>query len=249
MKKTFIALMALTGVATADVATTPVWTTSSPAPGQVTYSFTQTGSFNFTDLGDAAIKDGESFTITMKFVCPSNPFVQGDGLSFVAAKSGSGSDLYDINGNHNQFRVYLRPKDQCLILSLNGWTYGYGGDAATDSSSYVENFPQTGDISAENPVVLGFTLQYVAEGDNHFTFSTTEDSQVQIAPITDYNVVKSYNFSDLTNYTGQWVNAPADLVSTISITKAGEIPSVPEPTTATLSLLALAGLAARRRRK
>lgn len=249
MKKTLIALMALSGVAAADVATTPVWTTSSTAPGQVTYTFTQTGSFNFTDLGDAAIKDGESFTLTMKFVCPSNPFIQGNGLSFVAAKNGSNSDLYDINGANNQFRVYLRPKDDCLILSLNGWTYGYGGDAQTDSTSYVTTLPQTGDISANNPVILGFTLQYVAEGNNYFTFATTEDSQVQITPITDYNVVRSYNFSDLTNYTDNWVNAPADIVSTISITKAGELPTVPEPTTATLSLLALAGLAARRRRK
>ncbi len=248
MKKALLPLLLLSGIASANAD----WTAVQTDPTHVTYTTTQTGSYTISDMGDAAIKDGESFTITMKFVCPSNPFIQFNGLSFVAAKAGSNADLYDINGHKDQFRVYLRPIDNCLILSLNGWTYGYGGDAQTDSTSYVTTLPQTGDISAENPVVLGFTLQYVAEGDNHFTFSTTEDSQVQIDPITDYNVVTSYNFTDLTNYTGNWVNAPADMVSTISITKAGVLPpapSVPEPTTATLSLLALAGLAARRRRK
>ncbi len=248
MKTTVLTLLALAGVAMAvEPATTPTWTTSSTAPGQITYSFTQSGSFNFTDLGNAAIKDGESFTLTMSFTCTTNPFVQGNGLSFLAAKADSTYDLYDISGGNNQFRLYIRPGDSCLMFNINGWSYGYG-EAQTDSTSYTSTLPET--ASAQTPVTLGFRITYVndadAGGDSYISFSSTEDSQIQFATITDYNVVRSYNFSDLTNYTGSYTNAPAELVTTVSITKAGEL--VPEPATATLSLLALAGLAARRRR-
>ena len=250
MKKTLIALIALAGVATADVATTPVWTSTSTKPGQVTYSFTQTGSFNFTDLGAAAIKDGESFSITMEFYAVSNPFLQGNGLSFLAAKNGT-ADLYDINGNNDQFRFYVRPGDGIVNFSVNGWIYGMGGDAGTQLSNTSYTAPAPESVSTETPVKFGLTFTYVneadaANGDNYFTIAPTADSQFQFNVQTDYNCVRSFNFSDLTNYTGTYTNAPADIVTTISITKAGVIP---EPTTATLSLLALAGLAARRRRK
>ena len=251
MKKTLIALMALAGLAAADVATTPEWITTSTAPGQVTYTFTQTGSFNFADLGDAAIKDGESFSITMEFYAVSNPFLQGNGLSFIAAKNGN-ADLYDINGNNDQFRFYVRPGDGIVNFSVNGWVYGMGRDARTQLSNTSYTAPAPDSVSAENPVKFGITFTYVndadaADGNSYFTLAPTADSQFQFAAQTDYNCVCSYNFSDLTNYTGTWTNAPSDIVTTVSITKAGEL--VPEPTTATLSLLALAGLAARRRRK
>lgn len=214
------------------------------APGQVTYSFTQTGSFSFADLGDAAIKDGESFTLTMSFTCATTPFVQGGGLSFLAATAGSTNDLYDIGGGDNQFRLYIRPGDECLMFNINGWSYGYG-EAYTKSSSYTNN------ITEGTPVTLGFRISYVnkvdaADENDYFTISSLPDSQIQIDDITDYNVVRYFNFSDLTNYTGSYTNAPAEMITTVAITKAGEL--APEPATATLSLLALCGLAARRRR-
>ena len=243
--------MALAGIASADVATTPVWTTASTTPGQVTYSFTQVGSFNFTDLGDAAIKDGESFSITMEFYAVSNPFLQGNGLSFLAAKNGN-ADLYDINGGNDQFRFYVRPGEGIVNFGVNGWIYGIGADAGTQLKNSIYTAPAPDSVSAETPVKFGLTFTYVnnadsANGDNYFILAPTADSQFQFDAHTDYNCVRSFNFSDLTNYTGTWTNAPSDIVTTVSITKAGEL--VPEPTTATLSLLALAGLAARRRRK
>lgn len=253
MKKTLIALLSLAGVAVAvDPATTPVWTTSSTSPGQVTYSFTQTGSFNFTDLGDAAIKDGESFSLTFEIYAKSNPFLQGGGLSFLAAKNGD-ADLYNINGGNNQFRFYVRPGDGVVNFNINGWIYGMGSDITPDYGSVLDNAsytaPAPGDVSADKPVKLGLTFTYVNEtdapnGDNYFIISPTADSQFQFDAKTDYNCVRSFNFSDLTNYTKNYANAPADIVTTVSITKV-----VPEPATATLSLLALCGLAARRRRK
>lgn len=240
--------MALSGIA---VAASPEWSAVQTDSTHVTYTTTQTGSFNFTDLGDAAIKDGESFSITMEFYAVSNPFLQGNGLSFLAAKNGD-DDLYNINGNNDQFRFYVRPGDGIVNFSVNGWIYGMGGDAQTQLSNTSYTAPAPDSVSAETPVKLGITFTYVndadaANGDSYFTLAPTADSQFQFSAQTDYNCVRSYNFSDLTNYTGTYTNAPSDIVTTISITKTGQL--VPEPATATLSLLALAGLAARRRRK
>lgn len=245
MKKTLTALLLMAGVA---MGAAPTWNITQTDATHVTYTATWTGSFTFDDLGDAAIKDGESFTLAMSFTSASNPFVQGNALSFIAAKNGDSADLYDINGKDNMFRLYIRPNDSCLMLNINGWSYGYG-EASTDSTSYTSTLPTT--PSAETPVKLAFELKYVNDtdapgGDSYFSFSSLADSQIQIDPITDNNVVRAYNFHDLTNYTGSHTNAPADLVTTISITKEG---TIPEPTTATLSLLALVGLAARRRRR
>ena len=251
MKKTIIALMALAGIASAAA---PEWSAVQTDPTHVTYTTTQTGSFTFDSLGDAAISNGESFTLTMRFTCTSNPFVQGNALSFLAAKAGSQNDLYDIGGEHNQFRLYIRPGDEFVQLSINGYNYGHN-TGGNNSEYYTSTLPAV--VSQETPVTLAFQFIYLndadaPDGDSDFTFASLPESQIQLS-ISDHNIVKTFNFSDLTNYTGSYNNCPADMVTTISITKAGQLPidptpSIPEPTTATLSLLALAGLAARRRR-
>ncbi|MBE6435991.1 MAG: PEP-CTERM sorting domain-containing protein [Akkermansiaceae bacterium] len=241
--------MALAGI---SVAASPEWSAVQTDSEHVTYTTTQTGSFTFDSLGEASITNGESFTLTMKFYAESNPFLQSNALSFLTAKAGSGSDIYDIAGNtDNQFRVYIRESDQTLHFNVNGgngsWKYGHNTEGKSEFANYVWNIPAQNEISSETPVLIGLTFNYVSTGDNHFTISATADSQIQFDAFTEYNVVHSFNFSDLTNYTGSYTNAPSNLVTTVSITKAGKL--VPEPTTATLSLLALAGLAARRRRK
>ena len=259
MKKTIIALVALAGVALAD---SPEWSAVQTDATHVTYTTTQTGSFDFDSLGDAALSNDESFSITMTFSCTTNPFVQGNAISLIAATAGANSDLYDISGADDQFRIYIRQTDTAFHFNVNNsWIYGYSypegkGDAVSDYSWTVP-----GTISEETPFFVGFTFTYVnstdaADGDNYFTIAATPESQIQFTTHLDYNVVKTapFEFGDLTNYTADYTNAPANLVTTISITKAGQLPidpfpSVPEPTTATLSLLALAGLAGRRRRK
>lgn len=245
MKKTIIALLALAGVASAAA---PTWSTTMPDDDHITYTTTQTGRFTFDSLGDAGIKDGESFSMTLTFTCPSNPFNQGNAISFIAAKGGSTSDLYDISGGNNQFRLYVRASDSTTHFNVNGWSYGGGNEVSTTIPNYTWTVPATNAISAENPAKIGITFTFVnsadaPDGDDYFTIASTADSQIQFDTFTERNIVRSYNFNDLTNETG-YIGAPTDMVTTISITKA-----VPEPTTATLSLLALAGLAARRRRK
>lgn len=248
MKRTVIAIMALAGVVSAA---SPVWVAEQIDSSHVTYTTTQTGSFTFDSLGDAAISNGESFSMTLTFCSTSNPFLQGNALSFIAAKAGSTSDLYDIAGNtNNQFRLYIRQSDHAFHFNVNGgnsnWNYGHNTDNHSEFSNYTWNVPEVSTISSDNPVLIGLTFTYVAEGDDYFTISPTNDSQIQFDTFTEDNVVHTLNFSDLTNYTASYSNAPSDMVTTIAITKSGQLP---EPTTATLSLLALVGLVARRRRK
>lgn len=67
-----------------------------------------------------------------------------------------------------------------------------------------------------------------------YTFTTTDLSSVT---------------GDLSSYEGQFSIKNADGALTVSYVAPSSSPAVPEPATATLSLLALAGLCARRRRK
>ncbi len=74
---------------------------------------------------------------------------------------------------------------------------------------------------------------------------------------TAYGINTTYKYSDYSiptiTYDDELMSAPVITVSTTPWTKesliSANVAAVPEPTTATLSLLALAGLAARRRRK
>lgn len=238
-------------LASVVAAASPNWVAKQVDSTHVTYTTTQTGSFTFDSLGDATISNGESFSMTLTFCSTSNPFLQGNALSFIAAKAGSSSDLYDIAGNTNdQFRLYIRQSDHAFHFNVNGgnssWNYGHNTNEHSEFTNYTWNVPDVSTISSDNPVLIGLTFTYVAEGDNYFTISPTTDSQIQFDTFTEFNVVHTFNFSDLTNYTASYSNAPSDMVTTIAITKAGQLP---EPTTVPLSLLALAGLATRRRRK
>ena len=242
--------MVLSGIA---VAASPEWSAVQTDATHVTYTTTQTGSFDFDSLGDAALRNDESFSMTMVFTCTTNPFVQGGALSFIAAKAGSSSDLYDIGGGNDQFRIYIRQRDEAFHFNVNNsWSYGHNTEGKSELEGFTWSVPDT--ISEENPFTVGITFTYVnsqdaTDGNNYFTLAATPESQIQFTAKTDDNVVyaSTFEFGDLTNYTANHTNAPANLVTTISITKAGQL--VPEPATATLSLLALAGLAARRRRK
>ncbi len=236
--------MALCGAALGE-ATNPNWGLVDNQNGTATYSITLNGSFNI-NLGDAAIKDGESFSMTIEATAPAWANEWGTAIAGTA-------NPYANQQAADNFRVYFgnpAKENQKVVYSLNNWEYTKQG-AEVDYSG-VPSTPST-----ETPLTLGFTFTYVNSKDagwpegtaesnsegNYFQITNSANSNVKFNA-TDYNIVRSFNFSTLTNVGD--VAVTDGTITTISITKAY---TIPEPATATLSLLALAGLAARRRRK
>lgn len=106
-----------------------------------------------------------------------------------------------------------------------------------------------------------FVMQHTVEGDTGtITFSLLENNELTVlASASGTSYAKYYEDNNidfqnenpywaLRNYSGTWSNATVWEGIVTASDLAGS-PAVPEPTTATLSLLALAGLVARRRRR
>lgn len=236
MKKSLIALLVFGCTVMAE---DPIWNMQINTNGTATWTTTLVGGFNF-DLGDLAIKDGESFTLSVKQTATS--WANGYGTGVIST-----GDPYDANRENDQFRFYVGKTgtdNAKVIMDVNGWEYDSSKDRL---DGYTNNAPQ--DPSAEAPLTLGFVFQFVngddaANSNDYFVLSSAPGADVVFAK-TDDNIVRSFNFSHLQNTSSQ-AALPGDVVTTISITKEY---LVPEPATATFSLLALAGFAARRRRK
>lgn len=239
MKKKLMLISCLVSAAAmADTqTTTPDWTVVDNGDGTLTYTATVSGNYNFS-LGDAAITDGESFTLSVETTA--DGWANGWGTGLVGTV-----DPYNRSWNADNFGVYFgRPTHNTtqLEVDVNLWSYKDG--EKFNDISYTKT-----DIENASSLTLGFTFQFVnstdaADGNNYIVMGTTQNSDVQFSSVMDDNVVTSYNFAALTNTGAASMTNP---VTTIVITKPGSL-SVPEPATVTLSLLALAGLVARRRR-
>lgn len=113
----------------------------------------------------------------------------------------------------------------------------------------------------EHPFSATYVLQYKSEGNNDsFSLSYLTKNSNNEDTLANLVIWKnaSYDFSGISYASFNIADAITEHVSDITVWEgvveasdlvAVDTPAVPEPTTATLSLLALAGLAARRRRK
>lgn len=223
--------MAMAGMA---FASTPDWNIVDNGDGTATYSITLSGNYNI-DLGEAAIQNGESFTMIVETKASGWANSYGTGLV-------STTNPYAGSNGANEFRMYFgRPENntESVVFGFNNWEYNSTEAKLTD----IDTSAAPVDPSQETPLTLGMFFTY--DG-SKVLITNSENSQVKFT-INENNIVTSFNFAKLTSQGA--ASLPADAVTTISISKAYTAPVVPEPTTATLSLLALAGLAARRRRK
>ena len=241
MKKTIIALLALGGVAAA--ADTSVleeayigftdFSSGKAALGTMKDSITLSTEGNITTLSgvtfdtssDTAGADGFSITLVvnlaeMKNVESFTPIATGS-----AVRNGS---TYTIG----------------MGLTADRKLNGYWGSGAYDDG------PTSDVLGSEGSVTLTYTLgahddssgSWIYVGDNETSYYATGLS-------TSYSTFDTIKIDNLGGAVEQ-VYVHNRVLSTAEVgTLMGEIASIPEPTTATLSLLALAGLAARRRRK
>ena len=222
MKKTIIALLALAGVASADYTGDFSWTDGSLP----TFTFDDTPDLML--IVDSVKVDGAVSTtpkansVYANTLTPSTNVGNGGTWSISFAIVNTSTEALTLNG-----------------ITFDAFAYN-GGGAAQNEDTYARDitFALSGD--AETSVVHSFGNSDTVENwDTNPTL--TFDTPVEIAAESqvrfDLTVSKSNSVGCFIGLSGATLVTPAPT------------PAVPEPTTATLSLLALAGLAARRRRK
>ena len=229
MKKTIIALLALAGVASADYTGDFSWTVGSLP----TFTFDDTT--DLTLIVDAVTVDGAASTTPKTNSVYANTLTPSTNVG----NGGTWSISFAINNNSTE-ALTLKG------ITFDAFAYNNGG-SAQNSDTYTRDitFALSGD--AETSVVHSFG-NVDTSGDGYadvYNWDTnptlTFDAPVEIAAKGYASFTLTVSESDsqgcFIGLTGATLNTPAPT------------PAVPEPTTATLSLLALAGLAARRRRR
>lgn len=256
MKKTLITLLALCGVAGAETNLAYSQYSDELKEGLLfAYSFDNGVSADYTATG---VSLTGAFTLEDKAgICTGTSPVKSSSLTLtddftlsfylVDATMGSNTALVslysDITSTGRTNCIMLTNNNQnymnlsCLGFGGSSWTHPYDNQQLTsDATGKVMTL--TWDSSAaqityyiNSTRVAQATLSDAAKGDTalNLTFATANGS----------NGATSVKFDNI----AMWNRVlSADEVKTVAT-------MVPEPTTATLSLLALAGLAARRRRK
>ena len=221
MKKTLIALMALAGVASADItgAELDSWLTDALSDRQgskYTLTFTLSDSYNFYVYG------GYAPIVTLnsdgwKLIHQQAKYI---GLADSTAADYRPSDSYACRSNSTVNSIDMDTCGADGTADYNGWIYEYTGGVG---SSYIG----------------GTTITVYGADSNSIIYLTTADGSRTIELQRDTFInPNGLNFG--------YDNAKAFKSASIKFDHATY--TIPEPATATLSLLALAGLAARRRR-
>lgn len=256
MKKTIIALMALAGVSFADTLTLNESFYSNPSTWVYLWNST-TNSWDILDsVADTDLWTGSGYTPSTN---SGDPFFYGytfsviDGVQTLTGSSelvtiaaptwvsGGGKGMY-IGSN-----VTMTGADNGIRANANI----HFGDIATSQFNYTDRVWKQGDANIYGSLTLSSdvfshtffsvaNMQQASGGWNFDNFSVTDAAGNSLTYTTDEaNIGKAGYF---------WVEETAfSQGAAYSVTLKAM--AVPEPTTATLSLLALAGLAARRRRK
>lgn len=233
MKKTLITLLALTGVAAAADSTQKLWSldftgtslSSSFADGVSLATLPSSGIDNGLTLNNAPL----TLTQTGSILTYQDQFVFSVTLQ-VNSHLGNWPELVGFGNNTNNWKGAYYVVDNNFVLDKNG----FGTPDETNKA--------VGDVS----VTLGtpITLSFVNDGEGTITMYVDE-TVAGYTTIGDAYLEQSVDKFAL----GGRVGGKDGNNANVTVYSASLSKIVPEPTTATLSLLALAGLAARRRRK
>ena len=256
MKKTIIALMALAGVAVADTVITGddlTWDVSTPNKdcttvnnGNLTYSNGGWWVNGPTGTLAQSITLGLDQVLEFSYSCD---FSTSNSVLTLALANNSGAVV--MGKTYNENVVYLGTTTETGDAVARGYAFGN-----TNNSGAVAN------ITSYTALKDG-----VGENANNVTFVVNSGSTINTNDVTftvAYNTTLSQFVGTLAydGYTAKINLGETFSVNAITATFDGDgsfvghvndiqlkVTTIPEPATATLSLLALAGLAARRRRR
>ena len=158
-------------------------------------------------------------------------------------------DKVFVYNKSNQYGLNITSKDVYLyITDTTGTILGISEAAAVSASTAANNTGGSVTFTLDCDGIKKDTT-YRAWFMGTDTGYTTSDSGIQTITLTD-NTVELRSSGALVSTTGDLKLLTSTSPNTSNHTFAGmSMKAIPEPTTATLSLLALMGLAARRRRK
>ncbi len=207
---------------------------------------------------------GNSFTLTATLKVSALSSLIGRGVT-----SGSLGMLLTLTGSNQTVGVVIGASDNGLHNGLQGGyiktngSWDWGSSYRFDDSGSTSNtkLHSLGSVDFSNVVAASFTFSYEdSVASRGFLTLVTESNGVQ-STVTYYGTDSSLRWSGGIGSV-QSIGYDAGLVTSVSLmqgdstgnvallnTAAIAAVAIPEPATATLSLLALAGLAARRRRK
>ena len=235
MKKTFITLLALAGVASA--ATTQVWDLSqSVTSGAFLYDAT-TGLFTDNSAVDGTVLNSvnESNQIQTNITLT---------LNLTAAQT--------VTGNTQLLKMDMGG-DIGLALTTTGlagtWGDSTSGRSAVTFEALLADSGVFADIEGNKYITLTFVETY---GSGVQVWSNTtkliNDTTLKSSGNTSLtSIYVNSGYVEALQFETEWKGD--NIVNTNVAFNAEAMQVIPEPATATLSLLALAGLAARRRRK
>lgn len=248
MKKTLITLFALAGVAAA-----------ADMPKEYVATFANSRTDTQSSARSHILLDGGTQAITLDSWM----------IEFQIQKQGDVGAFFALGRNaNNQERGGLGLRTN----SASGVGISWNGNSGWASDPTKLDVTSFSSISAESPITLRFA--YDAESDIAYLYNVDTDKYITATNLTTRYEGGNFSFSsvdssvtgngDVTGKAMFWTDGGSAAYKLLGVTDMSSlegdntqfvsylttktVSSVPEPTTATLSLLALCGLAARRRR-
>ena len=264
MKKTFITLLALAGVAMGETATySPLTSTVGWTLGDSHTAKDGTPSINTTDgtlngatiwarssaiydVQDITLSDeGDSLTVSFTITAGNTNTLLTGALIGNDKAIVLGHGGYSDEGKADAIQYGTTSSDEGIWYNMQ--KEGSAMNNPSEGIVYVSTHGNTtGIFSANTPLTLTTSIKW-DNAKSQFVATLCYGEGANSSTLTSYDLGASYTLEKLVFSQD---GADYQTISNLTIVETQAAPSsnVPEPATATLSLLALAGLAARRRR-